>query len=273
MSAHRCLMPWNCPIGRPNCSRTFAYSAAVCSAQAATPHASAARTTEARSRTVAVSTARIRAPGTRAPRAVISAVGRVGSALSWTRLPSPAVSVSTATHTVPVADSAARRSRSASPPDRTGGATPSRTSPSDTVTAVSVPVPRATAPMRSPDARDAARPAAPAWRSTSEAAALAAKGPGSAARPASSRTTARSTRSPPPPPYSSGRWRPSSPCPASPSQWAGRPAGATAGASSSLRTSSGGTARASQPRTASDSSSCSCVIAMPMRRTVEHVPI
>ena len=29
MSAQRCFTAWNCPIGRPNCTRTWAYSAAV----------------------------------------------------------------------------------------------------------------------------------------------------------------------------------------------------------------------------------------------------
>ena len=67
MSAHRCLIPWNCPMGRPNCSRTFAYSAAVCSAQAAVPHASAANSTHARSRTSAAVHLQQPVPGHRRP--------------------------------------------------------------------------------------------------------------------------------------------------------------------------------------------------------------
>ena len=51
MSAHLCLTPWNCPIGRPNCSRTFAYSAAVSTHQAAPPAHSAAMSVTARSTT------------------------------------------------------------------------------------------------------------------------------------------------------------------------------------------------------------------------------
>ena len=41
ISAHLCLMAWNCPMGRPNCSRILAYAAAVSVAQRATPIASA----------------------------------------------------------------------------------------------------------------------------------------------------------------------------------------------------------------------------------------
>ena len=51
MSAQRCFTPWNWPIGRPNCTRTFAYSAAVSTHHCATPIASAASNTAARSRT------------------------------------------------------------------------------------------------------------------------------------------------------------------------------------------------------------------------------
>ncbi len=42
MSAQRCLTAWKCPMGRPNCSRTRAYSAAVSTHHAAAPTASAA---------------------------------------------------------------------------------------------------------------------------------------------------------------------------------------------------------------------------------------
>ena len=37
MSAQWCFTPWNCPIGRPNCTRSFAYSAAVSTHHCATP--------------------------------------------------------------------------------------------------------------------------------------------------------------------------------------------------------------------------------------------
>ena len=46
--AQRCLTAWNWPIGRPNCCRTRAYPAAVCTAQSAMPHASAASRVAAR---------------------------------------------------------------------------------------------------------------------------------------------------------------------------------------------------------------------------------
>ena len=50
MSAHLCFTPWNCPIGRPNWTRTLAYSAAVVTHHCATPTSSAAASTPARSR-------------------------------------------------------------------------------------------------------------------------------------------------------------------------------------------------------------------------------
>ncbi len=56
ISAHMCLMAWKLPIGLPNCSRTFAYSVAVCSVQRASPAASAASTVAARSSTRCVAT-------------------------------------------------------------------------------------------------------------------------------------------------------------------------------------------------------------------------
>ena len=47
MSAQRCFTPWNWPIGRPNCTRTLAYSAAVSTHHCAMPTASAASSTAA----------------------------------------------------------------------------------------------------------------------------------------------------------------------------------------------------------------------------------
>ena len=37
MSAHLCLIAWNDPIGRPNCTRTFAYSTDISSTFCAPP--------------------------------------------------------------------------------------------------------------------------------------------------------------------------------------------------------------------------------------------
>src|SRR5581483_10454536 len=51
MSAHLCLMAWNEPMGRPNCTRTFAYSTAISSTFCAPPTCSAASATAARSST------------------------------------------------------------------------------------------------------------------------------------------------------------------------------------------------------------------------------
>ena len=42
MSAQRCFTAWNDPIGRPNCTRSFAYSTAISSARAAPPSISSA---------------------------------------------------------------------------------------------------------------------------------------------------------------------------------------------------------------------------------------
>ena len=51
ISAQRCLIAWNDPIGLPNCSRTLAYSTAVSRHQRATPEASAAASVTAVRRT------------------------------------------------------------------------------------------------------------------------------------------------------------------------------------------------------------------------------
>ena len=47
MSAQRCFTPWNWPMGRPNCSRTTAWVAAVSTHQAVSPTDSAASSTAA----------------------------------------------------------------------------------------------------------------------------------------------------------------------------------------------------------------------------------
>ena len=51
MLAQRCFTPWNCPIGRPNWRRSFAYSARSSTHHCDPPTASAANSTAARSRT------------------------------------------------------------------------------------------------------------------------------------------------------------------------------------------------------------------------------
>ena len=52
MSAHLCLIAWNEPIGRPNCTRTLAYSTAISRTFCAPPTCSAASATAARSNTL-----------------------------------------------------------------------------------------------------------------------------------------------------------------------------------------------------------------------------
>ena len=56
MSASACLTAWNWPIGRPNCTRTLAYSDAVSRHQRAIPALSAATRSRARPRTSASGT-------------------------------------------------------------------------------------------------------------------------------------------------------------------------------------------------------------------------
>ena len=80
MSEHRCLIDWKLPIGRPNCSRTFAYAVAVSCAQRAMPAASAAATVTFRSRTRPASSPESTCPaGTSAAVRVTRASGRVTS--------------------------------------------------------------------------------------------------------------------------------------------------------------------------------------------------
>ena len=82
MRAHLCLTPWNCPIGRPNCSRTLAYADAVSTHHAARPAASAPSSSEARSRTSSPSSpVRIRPAGTTTSAASTRATLRVRSRL------------------------------------------------------------------------------------------------------------------------------------------------------------------------------------------------
>src|SRR3954452_2361160 len=79
MLAQWCFTAWNVAMTRPNCSRTFAYSAAISVAPRATPTASALRTTRARSRSVTRAPVRIvaKTPSTvtRALRRVAAGVG------------------------------------------------------------------------------------------------------------------------------------------------------------------------------------------------------
>ena len=81
MSAQRCFTPWNWPIGRPNCTRTFAYSAAVSTHHCAMPIASAASSTAAMSCTRSVVTASRRSAGRLTPRGRGAPTRRVRSML------------------------------------------------------------------------------------------------------------------------------------------------------------------------------------------------
>ena len=84
MSASRCLTAWNCPIGRPNCTRTFAYSVAVSRHHRAPPTCSAASsaTTSRRTRPPSTPRSRRRHGTTTARRRLTAANRRVGSRLA-----------------------------------------------------------------------------------------------------------------------------------------------------------------------------------------------
>ena len=82
ISAQRCFTPWNCPIGRPNCTRTFAYSAAVSTHHCAMPIASAANNTAAIARTRSAVDVRQPAVGRRRRRRRCVASRRVRSTLA-----------------------------------------------------------------------------------------------------------------------------------------------------------------------------------------------
>ena len=94
-------MPWNCPIGLPNCSRIFAYAAAVSVAQRATPTASADNRVVTNARADAtLRLLKTRSAGTSTALARTCAIGRSGSTLLTGTISRASASITT--HSVPL---------------------------------------------------------------------------------------------------------------------------------------------------------------------------
>ena len=201
MSAQRCFTAWNCPMGRPNCSRTLAWDAAVSTHQPAPPAHSAAMRTAASPATCSVAAGVSRSSGpTSAPRARTSASPRVPSRASSASTSRSATR--TTHHTSPSALEAGTTATSASVPPRTGRTEPSSrrvtppSSPASTGSALMDPAPKASVPKIEPAAspgRSWARSLSPPQVAmAAPARTVGRKGPGTQARPSSSRTTASS---------------------------------------------------------------------------------
>ncbi len=249
-------MPWNWPIGRPNCTRTLAYSEAARTHHEATPAASAPSTIAPRSRTPApVSPSSTRSPGTPS-----ESTSTLATPLVRSRLFSGVtvtVSLDRATHSSPRSVLTGSTSTSARAAPSTGSAVPLTVrTPSSSRVPVSVPV-NATAPVRAPSARpgrSSARALPSEARITTDASTVGTYGPGAMRSPSASTATAVSSRPKPLPPYSSGRCRPSRPWSARPAQKPGR---SSVSAPTAERTTSAGMLRSAQPLTDSRSASCS----------------
>ena len=258
-------------MGRPNCSRTLACSAAVCSAQAAVPQLSAANSTPARSRTRSLSTSSSRSPGTGTPsrasprRSAGSgrrSRGRVRSARRRRRR----------ARRCPCAVSAASTSRSASRAGQDGR----RGAVQDIAVGVRDGGERARCRGRrrrcARRRRGPVRGPAPPPRCSSAAARAVRQiraGQRGAARLLQDDGEVEQFTAPAA--VRLGQMQPEQALCGELVPVGGPPAAPRGAVSSSLRTSSGGTARAAHPRTASASSRCSCVIPMPMRGRLEHV--
>ena len=206
MLAQWCLTAWNMAIGRPNCSRTLAYSAASSVHSRAMPAASAARIVRARS------TSTWRAPGmtsAAAPSSVTRAARRVGSRFGGVS------TVDASGRTIDDRDVVADRRPAARRPDRRRA--PRRRTRTPFAVAVHVRRRRRARPRRwsSPSARPgrsrACSSSGAAAASTALAITVGTNGPGAMARPSSSTTTTSSGRPKPDPPCSSGMCSPSQP--------------------------------------------------------------
>ncbi|SHV86971.1 Uncharacterised protein [Mycobacteroides abscessus subsp. abscessus] len=166
ISAHMCLMAWKLPICLPNCSRTLAYSTAVCSAHRATPTASAESVTTDRS---AITGAGRPTGRTAAPCSVTVTQGREKSVAFLASTATPASAQSTSTQP---SGTGASKTPSAVPPN-TAGNTP-EASPS---AMARFPV-SASPAVRSPAASGGTNSSCPSAASTTATNALVATGPG-----------------------------------------------------------------------------------------------
>ena len=102
ISAHMCLMAWKLPIGLPNCSRTFAYSVAVCRHHRARPAASAESTVTVRSTIRCAGTA---SSSAMAPSVTTRASGREKSVAASGSTVTPSAAASTSTQASPAGSS------------------------------------------------------------------------------------------------------------------------------------------------------------------------
>ena len=216
MSAQRCFTAWKQPIGRPNCTRSFAYSTAMSStALRATEHLGRGRR---RRRGRATLGHRATSPSVtrrRARRARSQPSGRVRS-IAASRAGRPTACMSTANNSaVPRPRPSRRRARRRRPArtargrcdrraasrrrfaarDRAGAPRPRRRNRSTR--------PRAAAPATPCRRRARTRRRRAPWRDT---------GAGAACPPSASSSTASSTSPRPRPPCDSGTATPSQPC-------------------------------------------------------------
>ena len=155
MLAHLCLMAWNCPIGRPNCSRIFAYSDAVSVAQRATPTHSADSSVDISAR----ASDRLSPPSKRSSPTSMAlartwATGRSGSTLATGSIST--WSASSTTHSSPLSIATGSTSRDACAAAGTARTSPRMTSPEPWRVAVR-PESMAYAAMTSPEASPSSR--------------------------------------------------------------------------------------------------------------------
>src|SRR3954464_5884125 len=253
MLAQWCFTAWNVAMTRPNCSRTFAYSAAISVAPRATPTASADKMTRDRSRNVVAAPVSVVAA---APSRATRPLRRVGSRFDGTSTFTPLPRRSTRTASPPT-----RTSRRSAVPAPTATATVPRKAPSRSSSFPS----SANAAVRLPSAspgRCVLRVASSASATrTALTTTVGTRAPGVTARPSSSIATTRSVRSPPAPPYSSGMCSPSTPIPTRSGHAAG---GFSSGASRRARASARASRRRRTCETESASARWSSVIAMGM---------
>ncbi len=263
MSAHRCFTPWNCPMGRPNWTRSLAYAAAVSTHHCATPTSSAAASAAVRSSTASpVTPSRQASASTRRPSTSTSATRRVASTLVSSRRVTreSARSIATQRTSSPTRHGATSRSARCAP--TTGRTTPWMVRlPVASSPSRPHPGPPPTAPTVSPPASPGSsrfRAASLVDRATTAAARTdGSAGPGAIARPSSSTTTATSGIPNPDPPCATSTCRPSQPCAASSPQNTGS---SSVSASRSARGAAGVQWRSIHPRTDSWSARWSSVI-------------
>ena len=261
MFAQWCLIAWKVAIGRPNCSRIFAYPAAISVVSAATPAASAASTA------LATSVSRPRAPGSTVAGAasrLTRAAGRLGSRFFGTSACTPPADFSITSTSSPAGTS----STSARWPLSTTPAGPVAVPPAGppagpSATATSPPSAAApiTLPSASPGSSRLRRSSGAAAASTALAITVGTNGPGARCRPICSATTSVSASPKPEPPSSSGTCSPSRPRPLSSAQKAGS---CSVPPSSRLRAAARDWCLVSRPATVCARARCSSLMAIDM---------